>query len=285
MSKFNFKSEYLTTPVKLVLPGLIVATAGFYLFNNPAKRKANDTYYNWNIIKEYEAGLTKATEESVCSSDTLDQIKFRKDFTHQLQILVNNLSDLKKDNNVDKLLDAYLNIKIARYTEAKKITEDYLDTVVVINQAAMQNPYDQRYQAIADNKLSEYIKELAHIETRDSSALRSIANQLTKQHHRYVDSFLISNNSLQPLPEMERHFTGRWAFPELLVTIEFKKDQTGTWEVNGQEVPFTWTRDEHMVTLKTATEEQNFLIIKAGSNSMTLIWREKKLPTIGCRKE
>lgn len=62
----------------------------------------------------------KGTEDAICGNDTLDQVKFRKDYSHLLEILINNLTDLKKDNNVDKRLDAFLNIKIARYSEAKK---------------------------------------------------------------------------------------------------------------------------------------------------------------------
>jgi len=284
MAKFSIKSEYFTTPIKLILPGIIVATAGYFLFNNPDKKKAKETYYNWNVIKEYEAAFQKGTEDAICLRDTLDQIRFRKDYTHLLNILINNLSDLKKDNNVDKRLDAFLNIKIARYSEAKLLTDVYLDTVMILNQETIFNPDNTRIKEIADQKQQIYINELAHIETRDTAELRRIANQLNKQHKSYTDSFLVNNDVLQPIDELKKYFMGKWWFPELLVMIDLKKDHSGIWEFDNEKVDFKWTFDNYVITLKFEGEENHFFIPKASPSTISIFWKERNAVTIGCRR-
>src|SRR5258705_5550393 len=284
MLKFSVKSAYFTTPIKLILPGIIVAIAGYFLFNNPAKKKARDTFQNWNVIKEYEAAFIKGTEDAICGNDTLDQFKFRKDYSHLLEILINNLTDLKKDNNVDKRLDAFLNIKIARYSEAKKMTEDYLDTILVLNKAAMARPRDTSIQKVATQKLQVYMNELAHVEGRDTAELSRIATELNKQHLRYTDSFTVNNNPLQPLNEMTKNYIGNWWFREMLVMIEFKADQTGIWEGNGVKLNFKWTRDNYKLTLEFEGETDHIFVLKANENSISIYWKERNLPTVGCRR-
>ena len=100
------------------------------------------------------------------------------------------------------------------------MTESYLDTVLLINQAALANPKDTaRLKLIGKEKFQRYIKDLAHVEMRDTTELSRIAAQLNKQHLRYTDSLLISNDVMQPVSEMEKYFMGRWSFPELLIIV------------------------------------------------------------------
>lgn len=285
MAKFSFKSEYITTPIKLILPGIIVATAGYFLFNNPAKKKARETYQNWKVIKEYEDAFFRGNEDAVCQSDTLDQLKFRKDYSHLLEILINNLSDLKKDNNVDKRLDAFLNIKIARYREAKRLTEAYLDTVLILNDAALRNPYDNSIKEIATDKFSSYVNELAHVESRDTAELKRIADRLNKEHLNYTDSFIVNNNPLQPLDQLNKNYLGKWWFPELQVAVEFKPGNKGIWEVKGQRIEFNWTKKDYQMTLEFADETDHFFFIKANQYIISVFWKEQSLATVGCRKE
>jgi len=290
MAKFTVKSEYFTTPLKLILPGLIVATAGYFLFNNPAKKKAKETYQNWHVIKEYEDAFIKGNEDAICSSDTLDQIKFRKDYTHLLEILINNLTDLKNDANVDKRLDAFLNIKIARYTEAKKMTISYLDSVLELNKIAgifseegKVREFDS-IKEIGNDKLRTYIKELGHVETRDTAELRRISVQLNKEHLNYTDSFTVNNNPFQRLDEVSKNLIGKWWFPEILEMLEFKDDQTGIWQVGGIEYDFKWNRKDYIIYMSIEKDTNQILIPKATINTISIYWKERNLPQLGCRK-
>ena len=290
MAKFVVKSEYFTTPLKLVLPGLIVATAGYFLFNNPAKKKARDTYQNWHVIKEYEEAFVKGNEDAICAKDTLDQIGFRKDYTHLLEILINNLADLKNDDNVDKRLDAFLNIKIARYTEAKKMTESYLDSVLKLNTIAEELSMSGNYREydsikeIGNDKLRTYIKELGHVETRDTAELRRISIQLNKEHRSYTDSFTVNNNPFHPLDEVSKNLIGKWWFPEILEMLEFNDDQTGIWQVGGMRYDFKWTRKDYMVSVSIDKDTNQILIPKATANTISIYWKERNLPQLGCLK-
>jgi len=289
MSKFSLKAEHFITPIKLVLPGIIVslvgATSVFFLFNNPKKNKAKNTYQVWNVIREYEDAFSKGTQDAFCMADSLDQLTFRKDYTHLLEILINNLEDLKGNDDVDTRLKAFLNIKIARYSNAKKLTDTYLDTLLPLNAVLLKDPGNESLRQIALNEQEKYISELAHIETRDTSELKRIAAALNKEHISYTDSFLLNTEIRQPLAEMKKYFIGKWHFPEIAVTAEIKKDSTGIWEVEGRSIGFKWTMDERIMTFNFKTNEtHHFRLIKATPDIFSAIWKERDFVLLGCRR-
>ena len=82
MPKFSLKAEHFITPIKLILPGIIVSLVGasavFFIFNNPDKNKAKQTYASWSVIREYEAAYWKSAEEAICLTEPFDQIQLQK---------------------------------------------------------------------------------------------------------------------------------------------------------------------------------------------------------------
>ncbi len=286
MAKFSLKADHFITPIKLVLPGVIVslvgASAAFFIFNNPAKNKAKQTYASWKVLKDYEAAFLQGFQDSYCASDSLDQIRFRKDFTHRLEVLINNLQDLKSEQNTNMQFKAFLNLKLARYTEAKRITELFLDSAVKLNQEALMYPYDPAPKTKGQKLQSDYLLDLAHIETRDTNELKRITLALNKEHKKYTDSFLLDLPKEQTLAEIEKGFIGKWRFPELLATIEFKKDKTGTWEELGQEFSFKWALAEQILTLYFDSETHSFYLVEAKPGRLTAYWREKGYFAVGC---
>lgn len=287
MAKFSLKTDHFITPIKLVLPGIIVslvgASAAFFLFNNPEKQKARQTYSSWNVIREYENAFVRGTEDIYCGQETFDQVRFRKDYSHLLDVLIHNLEDLK-DDDVDMRLKAFLNLKLARYNDAKRLTETYLDTVIKLNQAASKRPNDTAITNAGQRLQSDYVSELAHIETRDTLELKQIAEQLNKAHLKYTDSFLLTIPSLQATPEINKHFMGRWRFPELGLTVEYKKDSSGTWEGINQTLHFTWTIKDKTLTMDFESEINNFIILEATPTKMSAFWTEQQYIAVGCRK-
>src|SRR5688572_5524661 len=282
------KSDHFITPIKLVLPGIIVSLVGassaFFLFNNPKKNKARQTYASWNVIKEYETAYTKSAEEAICLSKHFDQVQFQKDLTHQLGVIIYNLEDLKDEENIDMRLKAFLNLKIARYTDAKKITEVFLDSVIKLNKAASLYPTNQQIKQDAQDLQANFSTEIEHIQTRDTNELKRITFALNKDHTKYTDSFLLDLPRIQTVDEIKQKFIGKWRFPEVEVVIEFKGDNKGTWEESGQTHNFQWTMEDRIVTVNIENEIYNFYIAEATSGKMTAVWKERKFVLVGCRK-
>jgi len=282
------KSEHFITPIKLVLPGIIVSLVGassaFFLFNNPKKNKARQTYASWNVIREYETAYARSAEEAICLSEHLDQVQFQKDLTHQLGVIIHNLEDLKDEENIDMRLRAFLNLKIARYTDAKKITEVFLDSVIKLNRAALLYPTDQQIKQDAQNLQVNFSTEIEHIQTRDTNELKQIAFALNKEHIKYTDSFLLDLPRIQTVDEVKQKFIGKWSFPEVDIVMEFKKDKKGTWEESGQTHNFQWTMEDKTVSVYIEDEIYNFYIHEATSSKITAIWKERKFVLVGCRK-
>jgi hypothetical protein len=170
------------------------------------------------------------------------------------------------------------------------LTESYLDTVLEINKIAIKlntagriRDYDS-VKKVADNKLKTYMKELAHVETRDTAELRRISIQLNKEHLRYTDSFTVNNNPFLPLEEVSKNLIGKWWFPEILEMLGFNNDQTGVWQVGGMKYNFNWSRKDYIVSISIDKDTNQILIPKASVDTISIFWKERNLPQLGCRK-
>lgn len=289
MSKFLLKADHFITPIKLVLPGIIIsligASAGYFIFNNPDKKKAKESFNTWTVVREYEAAFRKGTEAFYCANDSLDQLQFRKDYAHLLDILVNNLTDLKDNSETDPRLNAFLNIKIARYKEAAKLTDTFLINLEPLNNALLKFPDNAELGKAVTDLLFKYVMELAHIEGRDNEELNRIAMKLNTEHLKYTDSFLVDMEKMQPIAEIENNIVGKWSFPEVQYVIEFKSDSTGDWQERGLLFPFTWTWKDSTVTLNLDGQTFNFRMIKATNTIFSAAWQEKRNIMVGCRRE
>jgi hypothetical protein len=137
---------------------------------------------------------------------------------------------------------------------------------------------------IGNDKLRTYIKELGHVETRDTAELRRISIQLNKEHRSYTDSFTVNNNPFHPLDEVSKNLIGKWWFPEILEMLEFNDDQTGIWQVGGMRYDFKWTRKDYMVSVSIDKDTNQILIPKATANTISIYWKERNLPQLGCLK-
>ena len=288
MPKFSLKAEHFITPIRLILPGIIVSLVGasavFFIFNNPDKNKARQTHASWTVLRDYEKAFSRGFEESFCLNEDIDQIQFRKDFSHLLEVLVNNLDDLKKEENTDMLFKAFLNLKIARYNSAKRITEVFLDSVIKLNEQAALYPDDQSIKTKGSELQKAYTADLSHIETRDTIELKRIAVALNKQHLKYTDSFLLDLPRVQTIDEIKRNFIGKWRFPEVRATVEFKKDSTGIWNELETDHTFKWTMKDRTLTLNFENESHNFYMAEATATKLSAIWEERSFVVVGCRK-
>ena len=288
MAKFALKADHFITPIKLILPGIIVSLVGastaFFLFNNPEKNKAKQTYASWNVVREYENAYNKSAEDAICLSEQFDQVQFQKDLTNLLAVLIDNLKDLKGEENIDMRLKAFLNLKIARYTDSKRITEAFLDSVIKLNRLAELYPADQQIKQDAQDLQKNFSTELEHIQTRDTNELKRITLELNKVHTKYTDSFQLDLPKAQTAFEIKQSFAGKWRFPEVDLVVEFRKDKTGNWDGLGMKQNFQWIMTDKTVTMYIGNEVYNFILVESTASKLTAVWKEKKFVLIGCRK-
>jgi hypothetical protein len=246
----TLKSEHFTTPIKLVLPGIIVSLIGLfasnYIFNNPKKIKAKATYNTWNVIRQFEESFEENADLIPCRLDTFDQIQFRKDYIHLLEMTKQNILDLKNDNNIDKRLMAIINLKIDGYNETKKISENFLDSFQVLKNELNTGQYTPDEElAVTSYVQQNYLNELAHISNRDTAVITSILNDLTKSYIDYVDSFKVEQKT-QTVRELQANVIGKWHTTDK-VTIDIKKNGIGHWSQEGINTDFTWKFDTSMI--------------------------------------
>jgi len=272
MSKFTLKSEHFTTPIKLVLPGIIIsligASAGYYIFNNPEKNRAKATYSTWKVVKQFEDMLEMNSDMLPCSSG--DQVQLKKDYVHLLEMTRQNMEDLKSEERIDKRLSAILNMKIDSYGELKKLTEVFLDsarTVGIMESKGLIVP-DQKTAIISQMQM-QYVQDLSHIINRDTSMTKNILKELNQSYSSYVDSFTVVDRTQTP-EQIKRFIQGKWITSDK-VTIDIQPAGLGHWAHTSLESDFTWTLTENILTIKLTKNSKQviFEIIKINDHVIT----------------
>jgi len=271
MAKFSLKADHFITPIKLVLPGIIIsligATAGYYIFNNPTKNRAKATYSTWNMINQFERYFEDNADLIPCRLDSADEIQFRKDYIHLLEMTRQNILDLKDDKDVDKRLGAIINLKIDSYNETKKISESFLDSFLVIKKELDTGQYTaQEKLAVTSYVQGKYLNDLSRIKTRDTAVINSILSDLTNSYKEYVDSFKI-DESTQPVAEMQKNVIGKWLTTDK-VTIDINNNGKGHWQQPGLDTDITWKFDTSLIEKNTPVVRYSQLEIKLSNGGV-----------------
>jgi len=261
----SLKTEHFTTPIKLVLPGIIVSLIGLtatnFIFNNPKKNKAKATYNTWNVIRQFEESFENNADLIPCRLDTFDQVQYRKDYIHLLEMTRQNILDMKDDVNIDKRLSAIINLKIDSYNETKKITENFLDSFLVVKNELSTHQYTAEEElAVSSYMQQTYFNELAHITNRDTAVIAGILKDLTKSYIDYVDSFKVEQKT-QPLKELQTNVIGKW-FTTDKVTVDIKKGGTGHWSQTELNTDFTWKFDTSLIVKDKANPRFSQIEVK-----------------------
>ena len=246
------KSEHFITPIKLVLPGIIVSVIGLfasnYIFNNPEKNRAKATYNTWKVVTQFEEMFEINSDLSPCRTDSFDQAQMKKDLLHIIEMTRQNILDLKDVDNIDKKLAALINLKIDTYNERRKNTEAYVDSV-----ENLQYKDENRQIELLSSYQVKLNDENEHNSYRDTAMINSILNDLTKSYSKYVDSFKVENKK-QTVKEIQSFAIGRWLTTDYVI-IDVNKDGTGHWKhtLTDVDTDFTWNFDTSMIKKKMDT--------------------------------
>ena len=286
------RSEHFITPIKLVLPGIIVSVIGLfasnYIFNNPEKNRAKATYSTWKVVTQFEDLFEKNADLIPCRSDSFNQVQMKKDLLHLIEMTRQNILDLKAADNIDKRLAAIINLKIDSYNERRKNTETYLDSMDSLYYESIRENYDTEKELELTSWIQvKFHDENAHITNRDTAVINSILNDLTKNYNSYVDSFKVENKK-QTAQEIQSYSIGKWLTTDN-VLINVNKDGTGHWKHVLMDTSFTWTFDTSMISkdtlnprltnLKIKFPNGNFFpmeILKANNDVLLLMFHDQK---------
>jgi len=289
------RSDHFITPIKLVLPGIIVSVIGLfasnYIFNNPDKNRAKATFATWKVINQFERILEKNSDLLPCNTPAGDQLLLKKDFIHLYEMTRQNMVDLKDEEKIDKRLSAILNMKIDSYTELKRITEAFLDSAQFVIAQADKGvlPITEKNYIISQMQ-SKYVNDLTHVVYRDTAMTKNILKELNQSYSSYVDSFVVVEK-VQSYEEIQKLIPGKWITTDK-VTIEIKtatinnsdpskakeiqkanpNTGTGHWEQSDREFDFTWTIDKSTLTMKRENgKDIVFEIVKISDALVTFV--------------
>jgi hypothetical protein len=246
------KSEHFITPIKLVLPGIIVSMIGLfvsnYIFNDPIKIRGRNSRTAWDNLMRYEKIYEDNTAELTCIYNQGIGTSYFKDMIHLQEMTVENLKKLGDDKDIDKLVAAIINLRIDTYTQLKNITTGFIDSLTILA-SKRYFPFDTAgiNQNIRDQTAlqKEYITEKTHISVRDTSIIKKLGNELQKNYKAFSTVKFVGN-SVMSIDTIQQRAIGTWSevSNEASKVFTIKKDKTGILNLDNVSHNFTWKFDD-----------------------------------------
>ena len=268
--------------VKTIFPGLIVSIIGgsfaFWMFNNPDKIRGKATLRAWESLKQYERLYIDNTDQINCENFSEGIERFKNNMLHQIQMTSENLRNvLDKENNVDNLMLAVINMRIDSYNEMKKLTGTLLDTLNSLN----KNLATASTQWI--DLHTTYMDECAYLKNRDTATINKILKKLSQT---YSVSFL-EDKFLPDLSELRKKIIGKWQIALYQVTFELKDDGTGFWNGLHGNQPTTWQIDSTIIKIRYNDNTMEYdLSVKRTTDDVLSLYQiggSKETAYIACR--
>lgn len=246
------KTEHFTTPIKLILPGIIVSliglTASNVIFNDPVKIRGRNSRTAWDNLMRYEKIYEDNTAELTCIYNQGIGTSYFKDMIHLQEMTVENLKKLGDDKDIDKLVAAIINLRIDTYTQLKNITTGFIDSLTILA-SKRYFPFDTAgiNQNISDQTAlqKEYIAEKTHISVRDTSIIKKLGGELQKNYKAFTNVKFIGS-PIMSIDTIQQRAIGTWSevSNETSKVFTIKKDKTGILNLDKVSHNFTWKFDD-----------------------------------------
>jgi uncharacterized protein YukE len=272
--KFSNAGTAFAGVAKTIFPGLFISIIGgsfaFWMFNNPEKIRGKATLRAWESIKQYERLYIDNTDMINCGIAENGVERFKSNMIHQIQMTSENLKNvLDKENNVDNLMLAVINMKIDSYNEMKKLTGTLLDTLQSIDDTGAGS--EKELEQLARRWIgvhSKYMDECAFLKNRDTTTVNKILKELNKN---YSINFT-EDNFLPDTANLRKKIIGTWTIALYKVSFEFKQDGTGYWNAMEKNISCTWQLDSTMIKVKYSDGSGvlNFSVIKTNNDILTI---------------
>ena len=246
------KTEHFTTPIKLVLPGIIVSliglTASNFIFNDPVKIKGKHSLAAWNNLVYYQKIYDLNAEQLTCQySSNIGGDYYFKDLIHLQEMTIENLKNLKEDKDLDKIVGSIINLRIDTYTQLKNLTVKFIDTLMFWDRieqtlAAKDSASKKELAKIVKTIQDEYLNDRQHISTRDTSIISGLGDELKKTYAAFENSNFKSPRLTEIIDTIHRRMLGNWSMTKngMIATVEFDGADKGSLSQNNKEEKFTW---------------------------------------------
>ena len=293
MSNFSLKADHFITPIRLVLPGIVVSVIGLfasnYIFNNPNKIKGNSSRTAWDNLKRYENIYRDYTETLPCEYNGNIGQDYSQHLIHLQEMTAENLKMLRDDKDVDKLMAAIINLRIDTYTQLKNSSRSFFDSLYAMS-TSISNEMDSssrlamqvRFQAIQARMQIKFINHNEHVYKRDSSIINLLGKELSKHYKTFKNvNFNIFNNTADTLNVvgLQKKIIGTWSLITNDIPILLKIDsvQTGSWIRSDDTIPLRWTLEKTSLKMhfidRPATPDVVFETISSSEKTISFYYK------------
>jgi hypothetical protein len=244
------KSEHFITPIKLVLPGIIVSLMGLfvsnYIFNDPVKIRGRNSRTAWDNLTRYEKIYEENSEELTCIYGSTNGDLFYKDLIHLQEMTIENLKMFRDDKDIDKLVGSIINLRIDTYTQLKKITSGFIDSLtklanmILYDSAAFKE--NIRQQGLLQQ---QFLADRVHVILRDTSIIKNLGAEL-KRTYAAFEKVVFVEPIIPTMDTIKRRIIGAWSMlsEEVPTKLELHQANTGILTLNGTNYSFNWTFEE-----------------------------------------
>jgi len=288
MAGFTFKSAYVTTPLKLVLPGIVVSMIGIfvnnYVFNNPEKIRGKNSRLAWDNLLQYEKIYSEFYEGINCQYDGTFNEDYVDDLLHIQEMTSENLKTLREDKDIDKHMATILNLRIDTYAKLKNVSKTFFDSLFSIGESATTE-VDPGWHSRMASLSEKYMKMINRIYYRDTSIIRNLGADLKKKYpvFRSVNFSFVTANNLENLKDK---IIGKWSILTSNQSIQFDRPAKGVWIVDSTGRPFTWNLDSATVKINFTDAPADSAIIEiltCTDRGMQAILRPEYILFSACR--
>lgn len=243
------KADHFITPIKLVLPGIIVSliglTASNVIFNDPVKIRGRHSRTAWDHLVRYQKIYDENAEGLTCQYAPYISPYYFKDLIHLQDMTIENLKMLKEDKDIDKILGSIINLRIDTYTQLKNITEKFIDTIMMwdeIERVQTDPAVRQRIAEVVFGLQSEYMSDRQHISTRDTSIIRQLGGELKKTYTQFASANFRSPSLADIIDTIHKKIIGKWAMVknEQQVQVRFDITNKGVLTHDNKDEKFSW---------------------------------------------
>ncbi|MBK6937794.1 MAG: hypothetical protein IPH18_13565 [Chitinophagaceae bacterium] len=243
-----------------VLGAAAIYFLGFHDSGKTEKKKRKEaTVTAWNSLLQYEKLFQQTTDKMICMDETEDEAKT---ITDDMEQLINDMGNIKKEENIDNRMVTLVDRRIESYKKRKNYIAEYYDEIIELSgTAAPQEEMNSKATAI-QKRLSTRVKEL---ERKDGEYIKEISQTLEKTY-----------NVTLSVPEFNTEVN--------------KENVAGDWKINkatqltlAKDGSFSWLADEKKLTGNWDLQDKIIQLIF--SDGEKLSYNIKSLNTLVIRLE
>lgn len=294
------RSEHFITPIKLVLPGIIVSVIGLfasnYIFNDPVKIRGRNSRTAWDNLIRYEKIYSENSEAITCDYNGNIGEKYFNHLIHLQEMTTENLKLLRDDKDIDKLLSAIINLRIDTYSQLKTMSRNFFDTLSRIDkkQSLLKEPNDstevnELTKTQADIQ-QEFVANSNHIYLRDSAIIKNLGEELKKNYKNFKD---VTFNLVAPIStkSFSDKLIGHWSLLTNQIPVQIEIDSTsgGVWTQSNDSHPFTWKLEDLILTIHFSDNfDKDIILDIIYCSDKTLLFKWSEMPGLtltACRMQ